>query len=339
MAAAVVAATVALTFLTTWGHRLLPPLLLQNHYTLAMIVVIAVVWLLNLLAVLVLSRHRPYSALDMWLLVVMTAWLFDIALSAMLNAGRYDLGFYAGRIYGLLAASFVLMVLLYQNGKLYHQLHLLRESDRAKAAELHRLSTIDQLTGLANRRAFDHAIDQEWRRMMRHGVTLSLLMIDVDFFKRFNDTYGHVAGDQCLRAVGHVLAGKARRAGELAARYGGEEFAILLPHVTLADARKLGEAVCAAVREQNILHEKSEAASCVTVSIGAASISDLPELAAQLSRTGTLPSASMPGATVLIEMADQALYQAKVAGRNRVMAADAWEDSAAPATREMPSAA
>ncbi len=304
-----------------------------------MIVVIATVWLLNLAATVMLSRRRPYSALDMWLMVVMSAWLFDIALSAMLNGGRYDLGFYAGRIYGLLAASFVLMVMLHQNGKLYHQLHLLREGDRARAAELHRLSTSDQLTGLANRRAFDDAIGQEWRRMMRHGMTLSLLMIDVDFFKRFNDSYGHVAGDQCLRAVGQVLAGKTRRAGELAARYGGEEFAILLPHVTLADARKLGEVVCNAVREQNILHEKSEAASCVTVSIGAASISDLPELAARLSRAGALPPASMPGATVLIEMADQALYQAKIAGRNRVVAADARDDAPAPAARGIPSAA
>jgi diguanylate cyclase (GGDEF)-like protein len=304
-----------------------------------MVVVIAAVWLLNLPAILMLARHRPWSALDMWLLVVMSSWLFDVALSAMLNAGRYDLGFYAGRIYGLLAASFVLMVMLHQNGKLYHQLHLLREGDRAKAAELHRLSTTDQLTGVANRRAFDEAIGVEWRRMMRHGMTLSLLLIDVDFFKRFNDAYGHVAGDQCLRAVGQVLTAKARRAGELAARYGGEEFAILLPHVTLADARKLGEVICAAVREQNILHEKSEVASCVTVSIGAASISDLPELAAQLSRAGTLPSATMPGATVLIEMADQALYQAKMGGRNRVIAAGAHDDAAAPAKRGVPSVA
>src|SRR5580698_2362274 len=328
MAAAVVAATVAFTLLTTWGHRLLPPLLLQNHYTPAMIAVIAVVWLLNLLAVLVLSRHRPYSALDTWLLVVMSAWLFDIALSAMLNAGRYDLGWYAGRIYGLMAASFVLMAMLHQNGKLYYQLHMLREIDRDKAAEFYRLSATDQLTGLANRRAFDDAIGQEWRRMMRHGMALSLLLIDVDFFKRFNDTYGHVAGDQCLRAVGQVLAGKARRAGELAARYGGEEFAILLPHVTLADARKLGEAVCAAMREQNILHEKSEAAPCVTVSVGVATINGLPELAAQLSRTGTLSSSAVPEATVLIEMADQALYRAKVTGRNRVVEAGVPEDPA-----------
>jgi PleD family two-component response regulator len=116
-----------------------------------------------------------------------------------------------------------------------------------------------------------------------------------------------------------------------------------LPHIALDDARKLGEVICAAVREQNILHERSDAASCVTVSIGAASIADLPELAALLSREGTLPSATMPGATVLVELADHMLYRAKIAGRNRVIAAGAHDSSTAPAapsaTRRMPSAA
>ena len=166
--------------------------------------------------------------------------------------------------------------------------------------------------------------------MMRHGTTLSLLMVDVDCFKRFNDAYGHVAGDRCLRAVAQVLAGKARRAGELAARYGGEEFAVLLPHVDIAEAKKLGEAICASVRDCNIPHAHSDAAPYVTISVGAASIADLPELAATLSRDGTLPSATMPGATVLVETADHALYRAKKAGRNRVVAAGI-DDAAAGA--------
>jgi len=318
--ASIVSLVCGLALLTTLGQDLLPPIMQDNHYTPAMIIVVSAVWLLNLLALHALSRRRPYSMLDLWLIVTMCAWLFDIALSAVLNAGRYDLGFYAGRIYGLLAASFVLVVLLHEHGKLYVQLIMLRDSDREKADELRRLSTIDQLTGIANRRAFEDALDQEWRRMMRHGTTLSLLMIDVDCFKRFNDAYGHVAGDQCLRAVAQVLAGKARRAGELAARYGGEEFAVLLPHVHIAEAKKLGEAICAAVSDCRITHEHSEAASHVTISVGAASIADLPELAATLSREGTLPSATMPGATVLVETADHALYRAKKSGRNRVVA-------------------
>ena len=343
IAASVIAVAGGLTLLATVGQRLLPSILLDNRNTPALFVVVSVVWLLNLSALFLVSRRKPYSVLDLWLIVVMCAWLFDVALSSMLNGGRYDLGFYAGRIYGLLAASFVLVVLLHESGKLFLQLHTLRESDRAKAVELHRLSTVDQLTGIANRRAFDEALSQEWRRMMRYSTVLSLLLIDVDFFKRFNDTYGHVAGDQCLRAVGQVIGGKARRAGELAARYGGEEFAVLLPLTDLVGAHKLGEVICAAMQEQNILHEKSEVAHCVTVSIGVATITDLPELAASLSRKGTVPSASMPGATVLIEMADQALYQAKVAGRNRVVTAGAIDEfaaaSAASPSGEIPSAA
>jgi diguanylate cyclase (GGDEF)-like protein len=337
------AAVCGCTLLAIWGQHILPPIMIGSHHAPAMVTVVSCVWILNALALYLLWLRRPYSSLDLWLIVVMCAWLFDIALSVVFNGGRFDLGFYAGRIYGLLAASFVLIVLLIENSKLYVQLHDLRESDRLKAVELHRLSTIDALTGIANRRAFDEALSQEWRRMMRHGSALSLLLIDVDFFKRYNDTYGHVAGDQCLRAIGQVLAGKARRAGEMAARYGGEEFAVLLPHIALDDARKLGEVICAAVREQNILHERSDAASCVTVSIGAASIADLPELAALLSREGTLPSATMPGATVLVELADHMLYRAKIAGRNRVIAAGAHDGSTAPAapsaTRRMPSAA
>jgi diguanylate cyclase (GGDEF)-like protein len=317
----IVSLVCGLALLTTLGQDLLPTIMQDNHYTPAMILVVSAVWLLNLLALYALARRRPYSMLDLWLIVTMCAWLFDIALSAVLNAGRYDLGFYAGRIYGLLAASFVLVVLLHEHGKLYVQLIKLRDIDREKADSLHRLSTVDSLTGIANRRAFEDALDQEWRRMMRHGTTLSLLMVDVDCFKRFNDTYGHVAGDQCLRVVAQVLAGKARRAGEMAARYGGEEFVVLLPHADIVEAKKLGEVICASVRDCEILHEQSDAAPYVTISVGAASIANLPELAATLSREGTLPSATMPGATVLVETADHALYRAKKAGRNRVVAA------------------
>ena len=327
--AAIVALVCGFTLLATVGQALLRPIMQNNHYTSTLIIVVSTVWLLNLAALYALSRRRPYSVLDLWLSVTMCAWLFDIALSAVFNAGRYDLGFYAGRIYGLVAASLVLIVLLVENGKLHLQLVKLRESDRAKSAELRRLSNVDQLTGIANRRAFDDALSQEWRRMMRHGSTLSLLLIDVDFFKRFNDTYGHVAGDHCLHQVAQALASRARRAGEMAARYGGEEFAVLLPQIDRAEAKKLGEVICATVRKCEIRHAKSDVAPHVTISVGAATITDLPELAASLSRTGNLPSATIPGATVLIEMADHALYRAKHSGRNRVVAASDPEPATA----------
>src|SRR5207245_8910515 len=120
--AAVLVAVVGLTLLATAGQSWLPAIMQGNHYTAAMILVVSSVWGLSLLALSVLWRRRPHSVLDLWLMVVMCAWLFDIALAAVLNAGRFDLGFYAGRIYGLLAASFVLLVLLIENGKLYFEL-------------------------------------------------------------------------------------------------------------------------------------------------------------------------------------------------------------------------
>ena len=143
---AVLSAVVALTALATAGQQALPPIMQGNAYTPAMIFVVSSVWACSLIALLALWRQRPHSMLDLWLMVVMCAWLFDIALAAVLNAGRYDLGFYAGRIYGLLAASFVLAVLLVDNARLHalmraslqrqgERLRILHELDRAVAAE------------------------------------------------------------------------------------------------------------------------------------------------------------------------------------------------------------
>ena len=129
-------AVCSLALLATAGQDALPAIMQGNHYTPAMIVVVSSVWVLSLLALAVLWRRRPHSLLDLWLMVVMCAWIFDIALSAVLNAGRFDLGFYAGRIYGLLAASFVLIVLLLENSVLYSRLVEAHESERRKASEL-----------------------------------------------------------------------------------------------------------------------------------------------------------------------------------------------------------
>lgn len=318
--AVVFGAVCASVMIATFGQNMLPALVAGSHFAPAETVTVSAVWLLNLAALIVASRRRPYSVLDLWLLVVICAWLFDIGLSAMFNAARFDLGFYAGRIYGLLAASLVLIVLLYENGKLYLALVGLHQSERDKSAVLQQLSTIDPLTGIANRRAFDEALDVEWRRTMRHGHALSLLLLDIDFFKRFNDTYGHVAGDQCLRAVAQAVAGRARRAGELAARYGGEEFAVLLPNAGLEDAAKLGELICRSVRELGIAHAGSDAAPHVTISIGAACLAQVPQHAPVLSRD-SIAGALTPATALLVEAADRALYRAKMAGRDRVAVA------------------
>ncbi len=132
---------IACTSLATAGHDFLPAIMQANRYTSAMIGVISSVWILSLIALLVLWRSRPHSVLDWWLMVVMCVWLLDIALSAVLNGGRFDLGFYAGRIYGLLAASFVLLVLLLENGLLYAQLAAAHDREHRKANDLQQLST------------------------------------------------------------------------------------------------------------------------------------------------------------------------------------------------------
>src|SRR5467141_281470 len=134
--AAIVALVGGLTLLATAGQRALPAIMRGNQYTAVMLSVVSTTWVLSLLALVILWRRRPHAVLDLWLMVVMCAWVFDIALAAVLNAGRFDLGFYAGRIYGLLAASFVLMVLLLENGKLYARLAEAHENERRKTAEL-----------------------------------------------------------------------------------------------------------------------------------------------------------------------------------------------------------
>ena len=167
---------------------------------------------------------------------------------------------------------------------------------------LQRISMIDGLTGIANRRRFDEALEREWRRCHRGSSPLSLILVDVDFFKNYNDHYGHLAGDECLKKVATAMADQMRRAADIVARFGGEEFACLLPE-TGADAAhamatRLGEAVAALV----IPHAHSVAASHVTISLGVA----------------TLIPGDGDSASGLIELADRGLYQAKQNGRNRI---------------------
>lgn len=192
---------------------------------------------------------------------------------------------------------------------------------KQRTDQLRRLTTIDGLTGVANRRAFDTALDLEWRRACRTGTQLSLLMIDVDHFKHFNDAYGHQAGDDCLRTVAQALAGAARRPGELAARYGGEEFAVLLPACDTPQAVGLAETIRAAVSGCAIPHGKSDVAPHVTVSVGAASVFALCQPSRAHLRDGAacqLKDTCAVGPGDLVAAADHSLYEAKRAGRNRV---------------------
>jgi diguanylate cyclase (GGDEF)-like protein len=167
------------------------------------------------------------------------------------------------------------------------------------------LAMTDGLTGIANRRAFDEALDREWKRTLREGSQISLLLLDLDHFKEFNDLYGHQFGDDCLRAVAAAVAGAVRET-DLAARYGGEEIAIILPATGSAGAIETAEKVRAAVEALRITHEGNpDAGGWVTASIG---------VATALARDGG--TMRMPESLLL--SADHALYKAKNEGRNRL---------------------
>lgn len=167
---------------------------------------------------------------------------------------------------------------------------------------LERLSHLDGLTGIANRREFDKSLQREWSRMQELGQPLGLLMIDVDVFKLYNDSCGHQAGDECLKAVAKAISATMLRQSDLAARYGGEEFACILPNTDLEGAVHLAESVRRAVMSLAIAHPASPVAACVTVSVG---------VAAMVPVAGIEPS-------TLLRIADKCLYVAKQAGRNQV---------------------
>ncbi len=137
--------------------------------------------------------------------------------------------------------------------------------------KLQRLTNVDGLTGLSNRRYFDEYMKKEWQRAMRAAGPFSFLLIDIDYFKQYNDTYGHLAGDEVLRAVAGAIQGGCRRATDLAARFGGEEFVVVLPGAALSDAQMVGEILRNAVEALHLAHSGSAASTWVTVSIGLAS--------------------------------------------------------------------
>jgi diguanylate cyclase (GGDEF)-like protein len=220
-------------------------------------------------------------------------WFYGLCAAAALAAGGGGYGLYNRR---LRAREQTLMRLVEERTQ------QLETANRSLA----RLSSLDGLTGVANRRAFDEALDVEWRRGGRSGTSLALILVDIDHFKAFNDTYGHQGGDDCLRRVASTLAQSAARAGEMVARYGGEEFVILLPGTDGAGAAALAETLRARVEALGIPHAASASAAVVTLSAGVAA---------------TVPGeAGSPAG--LVKDADGALYAAKKAGRNRVVAAD-----------------
>ena len=185
----------------------------------------------------------------------------------------------------------------------------LRESQRQLVEinlELQRLTNVDGLTGLSNRRSLNEYLESQWRLAVREQSEFSLLMIDVDNFKRYNDTYGHLAGDDVLKRIATAILATFRRPTDIAARFGGEEFIVLLSVTGAKSAQTLGDTLCKRVADLRIAHSESPPLKRVTVSIGGAS---------------TIPQHG-GSALALIEIADKALYEAKRLGRNRIVMAN-----------------
>ncbi len=180
------------------------------------------------------------------------------------------------------------------------------ENDLKKAMDkVGNLANMDGLTNIFNRGYFDRKLQQEFQRLQRNGRPLSLVIGDIDFFKNYNDAYGHLAGDDCIRVVADAFRCSGKRVSDVAARYGGEEFVMLLPDTDMEGAGKIAHDIAEAIKDRHIPHEMSSAAPIVTLSVGVATISPSPAISPDL----------------LISRADQALYKSKANGRNQICCA------------------
>nr|MBF0222167.1 diguanylate cyclase [Desulfobulbaceae bacterium] len=177
-----------------------------------------------------------------------------------------------------------------------------RQLNRANRS-LEKLSSLDGLTGIANRRQFDSVLEKEWLRAMRNGSNISLLMLDIDYFKLYNDTYGHQGGDSCLKVVANILKESENRPADLAARYGGEEFCIILPETGETGVKDIAQSVLDRIRKTTIPHKSSKVSKYLSASIG----------------TATMIPGRDTNPDKIIEIADKALYKAKNDGRDRVV--------------------
>jgi diguanylate cyclase (GGDEF)-like protein len=194
-----------------------------------------------------------------------------------------------------------------EKSRLYEELQRTNAELRHEQDKLEFLASHDALTGLNNRRTLNEFLQREWGRAIRARVPISAVMIDIDSFKLYNDSHGHLAGDECLQAVARVVAEGARRPTDLAARYGSEEFLVLLPETNEDGVRNGAEQIRAGVEALQIPHGRSIASAVVTISAGTATVIPDP---------GSSPS-------TLLAAADNALYLAKKSGRNQVFTNDA----------------
>ncbi len=231
------------------------------------------------------------------LLPLPIAWLMDIKID--------PLNYFYAVIFSNFIGFFISQSIIGKERSSFLQARLLElDKMQAKAMSecLIRLSNEDPLTGLYNRRYFNQMIHEEWERAARSGESLSLVFIDIDCFKKYNDTYGHLKGDEALVKVAKVLQGQIRRTSDMASRYGGEEFILLLPNTPSTGAQVVANNIMTAVDQLDITHSASHVKPYLTLSIGIATWSGEPEMTE----------------TTLVSQADQAVYQAKADGRHLV---------------------
>ncbi len=233
-------------------------------------------------------RFWKGTIVQVWMLVALFTITCDVALNLLGGHARFTLGWYAARICTLLSTSTLLAVLIAEIHTMY-----------AQAAAL---AGIDGLTGIANRRTHEDRLEAAYRTALRSGRPYALIMFDVDWFKAYNDTFGHLAGDDALRAVAGAARASLGRSSDALARYGGEEFVVVLGDTTEAGARVVGERIRAAVSDLRLPHAPAAGGAFLSVSVGCAAYEP--------------PSGESPSG--LRTRADRALYAAKDGGRNRV---------------------
>lgn len=250
----------------------------------------------DLTAFVLIVSLRLRTIEQLWLAIGMIAACFDVLLTFK-GAARFSVGWYLSKVASLATTMVVLISVCFSISALYKSVIRINLT-------LKDIATQDGLTGIANRVELDRRLNEEYRRAARGGTPLSFLMIDVDLFKTYNDTYGHLGGDECLRRVAGVLAATASRPGDTVARYGGEEFAVILPATDNAGAVAIAEKIRRGIAAADIEHVGS-ASGRLTVSVGVST---------------TVPT-SVSALTDLIAAADAALYRAKRAGRDRTVLA------------------
>ena len=291
----VVALSTALTLLAILGDNMLPNILENGSYarmnTLGISPAVLACAVMGL--ILVALQLRQPSILATWLTVAMLASVTDVALT-MLGTGRFTYGWYLARCLGLVSGFSVLLALLKDFMTLFNKV-------TTTNGKFERLSLTDPLTEIPNRRQFEQRLQEEWRGAFREQLPLSLVMIDIDHFKRYNDRFGHPAGDECLKQVAASLTRSARRPWDTVARLGGEEFAVLLPKTEAREAAKVANWICTGIRELGLLHPDS-VLNVVTISAGVATM---------------YPHAPGESSDGLVKAADEALYVAKTSGRDQ----------------------